>query len=199
MTPPSGNSLDGVGAVKAGANVSIGQDGTISATGGGGNANIATLDTIAPLFNGSTQTFALKYGGQSLPASVTSNYVFLSVGGILQSPGVSYNISNGSVTFTEAPPAGSSFAGRAILSIPASGGEGGVQSIDFQPPLTGGTITDVGQVGIANASPTQSGAMTAAYAAKVESLGTNGTGDRFISDVQPTAADGDNGDIWYLV
>lgn len=94
------------------------------------------------------------------------------------------------------------------ISVDASGtisavsqGDGTVKSITFTAPLTGGTITQTGTVGIVNATPSQAGAMTAAYAQRVEAVpadvGTNASGNRTVSTSPPSG--GNNGDIWYVV
>lgn len=89
-------------------------------------------------------------------------------------------------------------SGTVSVSIPDIGT---VTAITFLAPLTGGTITRTGTVGIANATPTQPGAMTAAYAQRVEAVpanvGTNASGNRTVSTSPPSG--GNDGDIWYVV
>jgi len=126
------------------------------------------------------------------------------IGGVIVPPNNGLNVSgNGTLTLSVA--SATQLGGIKVgenLTIDPDGtlnsvASGGVKSITFQSPLTGGTVVNTGVVGIQNATATQSGAMTAAFAAKLDSLGTNGVGQRTVSDQLPTG--GNNGDIWYVV
>ena len=71
------------------------------------------IDNISPLFNGAITTFQLKVGGQPYaPFSVAS--LFISVGGIIQTPNVAYTINGSNITFSSAPAAGLTFSGQVL-------------------------------------------------------------------------------------
>lgn len=71
------------------------------------------LDNITPLFNGAQTNFPMTIGGQAYqPASVSS--LFVSVGGIIQTPNVAYTISGSNITFASPPPTGASFSGQVL-------------------------------------------------------------------------------------
>jgi hypothetical protein len=75
----------------------------------------------------------------------------------------------------------------------------GVTSITASSPLTGGTITDTGTIGLPNATTSAAGAMSAAdktlLSAVPSNVGTNASGTRTVSTSAPTG--GVDGDIWY--
>ena len=119
LAPPTATSLGGV---KAGDNITIATDGTISSSGGGGgSAQIEIIDSIASQFNGSQTSFNLKVGGLNLPSSTTIARLFIFVGGIEQVPGATnaftWNAASSTITFTSAPPTGATFDGRAIIDM----------------------------------------------------------------------------------
>ena len=65
---------------------------------------VYSLDTIAPTFDGAVQQFALTAGGLPLnPNVVNAENLFVSVGGALQLPNISYTVDGSTITFTEAP------------------------------------------------------------------------------------------------
>lgn len=73
-------------------------------------SNIKVLDDISGSFNGSTQTFALTSGSIAVtPANAQQLRIVL--GGVVQSPGVDYNVSGSNVVFTTAPDAALDFSG----------------------------------------------------------------------------------------
>lgn len=68
------------------------------------------LDSIAASFNGSATTFNLTVG--SVPVTAGTAYqLLISVGGVVQEPGVDYTVSTNTITFTTAPTTGLSFFG----------------------------------------------------------------------------------------
>lgn len=77
--------------------------------------NYRKLVDISTGFNGSTTSFTLAVppGGAAeyfvTPASV--NQLLISVGGVIQQPGVDYTVNTNTITFTTAPNAGLSFFG----------------------------------------------------------------------------------------
>ena len=76
-------------------------------------SNIKILDDISGSFNGSTQTFALTSSTIAVtPASAQQLRIVL--GGVVQSPGVDYNISGSNIVFTTAPAAALEFSGVSL-------------------------------------------------------------------------------------
>jgi hypothetical protein len=196
IAPPTATSLGGV---KAGDNITIATDGTISSSGGGsGSGELKIIDNITPQFNGSQLAFTLKIAGSNLPTSTIISSLLINIGGVNQTPtsAFTWNGASSTITFTSAPPTGATFDGRVAVDIGGSV-NAGVTSITFTAPLTGGTISDTGTVGITDASASQRGTMTAAQFTKLATLGTNGNGTRTVSTSQPTG--GSDGDIWYVV
>jgi hypothetical protein len=65
---------------------------------------VYSLDDIAPLFNGAQKTFPLTAGGAPLnPAVVSTENLFISLGGAIQLPTTSYTVTGNLITFVEAP------------------------------------------------------------------------------------------------
>jgi hypothetical protein len=76
-------------------------------------SNIKILDDISGSFNGSTQTFALTSSTIAVtPASAQQLRIVL--GGVVQSPGVDYNVSGSNIVFTTAPAAALEFSGVSL-------------------------------------------------------------------------------------
>ena len=68
------------------------------------------LDSIAASFNGVLTTFNLTVATASIvPSNVYQ--LFISLGGVLQNPGVDFTVNGNQITFTTAPTAGLSFFG----------------------------------------------------------------------------------------
>lgn len=132
LRPPTGGQIGGV---KAGNNITIASDGTISASGGGGGGTGAfvILDDISSLFDGSRTQFPLKVGGGTQTVTQPAN-LFIVLGGILQpSPSTFTVINNEEIKFTAAPPTGTQFSGR--LFIP--NGQSFQQLDDISPQFNG--------------------------------------------------------------
>jgi hypothetical protein len=71
------------------------------------------LDDLAPSFNGVRVTFPITVGGQPYaPFSVAS--LFISIGGITQTPNQAYTISTNQIIFSAPPPAGATFSGQVL-------------------------------------------------------------------------------------
>ena len=92
------------------------------------------LDDISGSFNGSTVTFTTQVGGQNVTAG-SAQSILVSLGGVVQSPGVDYTVSTNSITFTTAPASGLSFfailMGEAInIGTPADGSVTGAKLSD---------------------------------------------------------------------
>lgn len=134
VNPPAGGRTGGV---RAGANITIAADGTISSTGGGGGGltGLQEIDDISGSFNGATVAFPITIsGGLPIPAGPGTSQLVIALGGITQTPGDAFTFDNATdtITFTAAPPAGVSFAGW------IGGDAGGVSSVTAGAGLTGG-------------------------------------------------------------
>lgn len=65
---------------------------------------VYSLDTIAPFFDGAVTQFALTAGGVPLnPNVVNAENLFVSLGGAMQLPTVSYTVTGSTITFVEPP------------------------------------------------------------------------------------------------
>lgn len=72
------------------------------------------LTDISGSFNGSTTTFTTSVppGGAAYYVTASSaNKLLISLGGVIQEPGVDFTVSTNSITFTTAPATGLSFFG----------------------------------------------------------------------------------------
>ncbi len=93
---------------------------------------VYSLDDIAPLFNGARKTFPLTADGLPLnPAVVSTENLFISVGGAIQLPTASYTVTGNEITFTEAPATDTSSNLRILtnaefLTCPRANGGGDV-------------------------------------------------------------------------
>lgn len=74
------------------------------------------LDNIQASFNGVLTTFTLAVGGLPERAGTAQNLI-ISLGGVVQEPGVAYNISGTTITFSEAPLSGDDFFGILLGSV----------------------------------------------------------------------------------
>jgi hypothetical protein len=71
------------------------------------------LDDISSDFDGTATDFTLKVGGT--PYSPTASYyAYIVVGGIVQATPSAYSVTGSTITFTTAPPSGSTFYGIAF-------------------------------------------------------------------------------------
>jgi len=131
LRPPTGGVIGGV---KAGNNVTIASDGTISAAGGQGSTGaFVILDNLTPLFNGVRTQFPATVNG-GLQTITTAANLFLVLGGVLQpSPVTFIVINNEEIKFTSPPPTGTQFSGR--LFIP--NGQSFQQLDDIAPQFNG--------------------------------------------------------------
>jgi hypothetical protein len=66
------------------------------------------IDDISGSFNGSTTTFNLQVTGTAVTAG-SAQQLLVSLGGVIQAPGIDYIVSTNSITFTTAPTLGLSF------------------------------------------------------------------------------------------
>jgi hypothetical protein len=110
--PTDGN----IGGVKAGNNITIAPDGTISAAGqGSSTGSFALLDDVSTLFDGTRTQFPLRIGGNAATVSQPAN-LFIVLGGILQpSPATFAVINNQEIRFVAPPPIGTTFSGRLFI------------------------------------------------------------------------------------
>jgi len=68
------------------------------------------LDDISSGFNGATATFNLTVSGQAVTAG-SAQQLMVSLGGVIQNPGVDYTVSTNTITFTTNPASGLDFFG----------------------------------------------------------------------------------------
>jgi hypothetical protein len=131
LKPPSGGEIGGV---KAGNNISIASDGTISATSQGtATGAFAILDDISTLFNGTSTQFNLTVSGAQQTVQQPAN-LFIVLGGILQpSPAAFTVVNNEQIKFSSPPPVGCTFSGR--IFIP--NGQSFQQLDDISPQFNG--------------------------------------------------------------
>jgi hypothetical protein len=136
LRPPTGGQIGGV---KAGNNITIASDGTISATGGGGGGGTGSfviLDDISPLFNGTRTQFPMTVGGGTQTVQQPAN-LFIVLGGILQpSPATFTVVNNEEIKFVSAPPVGTTFSGRCFIPNGQS-----FQQLDDVSPQFNGVLT----------------------------------------------------------
>ena len=77
------------------------------------SSQIKVIDDISGSFNGATLTFPLTTSGFAL--SVVNNASLrISLGGVIQSPGVDYSVSGTNIVFTTAPESSLSFSGISL-------------------------------------------------------------------------------------
>ena len=77
------------------------------------NSQIKVIDDISGSFNSVTQTFPLTTSGFAL--SVVNNASLrISLGGVIQSPGIDYSVSGTNIVFTTAPESSLSFSGISL-------------------------------------------------------------------------------------
>jgi len=105
-----------IGGVKAGNNVTISSDGTISAiNGGAATGAFVILDDISPQFDGVRTQFQIRVSGNIQTVSQPAN-LFIVLGGILQpSPATFTLINNTDLKFVSPPPVGTTFSGRCFV------------------------------------------------------------------------------------
>jgi hypothetical protein len=113
LRPPTGGIIGGV---KAGNNITISSDGTISAAGGeGATGAFIILDDIAPQFDGIKTQFTCRVNGGAQLVDSAAN-LFIVLGGILQpSPATFTVINNEDLRFVSPPAAGTTFSGRLFV------------------------------------------------------------------------------------
>jgi hypothetical protein len=78
------------------------------------------LDQISGGFNGTATGFTMAAGGQGVLPGLAQN-VLLSLGGVIQQPGVDYLISGSGLTFTTAPVSGTTFFATVLGDMQAVG------------------------------------------------------------------------------
>ena len=139
------------------------------------------LDSLAASFNGSASTFNLTVNTSPIvPSNVYQ--LFISLGGVLQNPGVDFTVSGNQITFTTIPAAGLSFfgifQGDSITGTPTIADA----SITTLKLATGLTVTHT--AGTAGApSVTFAGDLnTGIYSPGADqvAISTNGTGRLFV-------------------
>ena len=63
------------------------------------------LDSLESQFNGTLTTFDLRYNSNTIYPPIASALI-VSLGGVLQEPGVAYTVASDTITFASAPPTG---------------------------------------------------------------------------------------------
>ena len=126
--------------------------GTFTAT--QGTSGVKILDDISSGFNTVDTAFTLQFNGTTYTPDFP-NAIIVSLGGVVQVPTDAYSISGSTITFTAAPPTGTSFH---ALSFEIGAGVDGITSITASSPLasTGGTTPILS---IQDASTSQKGAV----------------------------------------
>ena len=76
-------------------------------------SNIQILDNISGTFNGSTTSFGLTVSSAAV-TPVNAQQLIISLGGVIQSPGVDYTLSGSNIVFTTAPASGLTFFGELL-------------------------------------------------------------------------------------
>jgi hypothetical protein len=76
-------------------------------------SQIKILDDISGSFNGSTQTFSLTSGGNSLTPPNSQSLV-INIGGVIQDPSDDYSVSGSNITFSTPPTSGLTFSGVSL-------------------------------------------------------------------------------------
>ena len=104
-------------------------------------SNIKLLDDISGLFNNVLLTFPLTVNGQAV-LTATSKQLILSIGGVIQSPSIDFNVVGSNIVFTTAPTAGLSFFGTLL---------GGAQ-IEVEYSSTAGISSYAASAGISTVS-----------------------------------------------
>jgi hypothetical protein len=141
------------------------------------------LDSIAASFNGVLTTFSLAVNTQSVvPSNVYQ--LFISLGGVLQDPGVDFTANGNQITFTTAPVSGLSFfgvfQGDSITGTPTIADA----SITTLKLATGLTITNTagtaGAPSVTFAGDTNTGIYSPG--ADQVAISTNGTGRLFVNN-----------------
>ena len=112
--------------------------------------NYRKLDDISSGFNGAATGFNLTVGGDAAP--IASAYqLIVSLGGVLQEPGVAYSVSGSTITFTEAPASGLNFyailLGNTFDAVGVTDGSVTASTLAPTLNLTGKTITDTDSIG----------------------------------------------------
>jgi len=112
------------------------------------------LDDISGSFNGATATFNLTVSNEAVSAA-TAQQLMISLGGVIQNPGVDYTVATNTITFTTNPASGLDFFGVLLgdplntgtpsdgtvttaklasdLSVDLASGTAGTPSLTFDP------------------------------------------------------------------
>jgi hypothetical protein len=108
------------------------------------SSQIKVIDDISGSFNGATLTFPLTTSGFAL--SVVNNASLrISLGGVIQSPGIDYSVSGTNIVFTTAPESSLSFSGISLgPAVPVDyANNGNVYTRDTYTATAGQTVFTV--------------------------------------------------------
>ena len=92
--------------------------GTFTAT--AGTSGITLIDDLSSQFDGLTAVFTLQVSGSDYSPEYI-NALVISVGGVLQIPNDAYTVSGSTITFSSAPPSGTTFYGVDFVIGPSAG------------------------------------------------------------------------------
>ena len=120
-------------------------------------ATFVQLDNISAGFNGVQTIFSLSINGAPYTPGTNAN-LLVSLGGVLQIPGVSFAVVGDSIDFLTTPPeADTTFLGYALQGVGGGGGVAGtgtVTQVNTGVGLSGGPITTSGVISLANTAVT---------------------------------------------
>jgi len=161
---------------------------------------IEVLDDISSNFNGQETTFALSSNSTSISA-LNPQQLIVNLGGVLQSPGSDYSVSDSNIIFSTPPQSGLTFSAVSIgvtvgINVPADGSvtfpkiASGVLGVGIQSAgvVIGSGITALNFVGAGN---------TFDVNGNVVDISISGGGGASVSIGTEAPSNPSAGDLWY--